>query len=210
MADTTTTPPATDDGTTALGTPPEAPAAAGTPPPSDSSTTPPTATTPPETPPATPPPADAPAWTAEQLTIPQRSAFTSEDMRVIAAEGAAMGLTKEQTQAMAESRAEVITGLRVQWFADAQADPEIGGEKFPQAVQDAKQGMAWLFPKEDERKAMQEWFDKTAMGNHPGFIRAMARIGSALREDRPVAPTSGGGVGNERKSSVDVLWPSKT
>lgn len=112
---------------------------------------------------------------------------------LIAAEAKALGLSQEQAQQMVTVRSAAIAAVSAANLADAQADPEIGGDKFDTTVKHAVAGRDYLFPPDtDEGKAVTAWFDQTGLGNHKTFLRAMARIGKALAEDTPVVGKVGG------------------
>jgi hypothetical protein len=136
---------------------------------------------------------------------PEGSPFGEADLASIVEEAKASGLTKAQAQALLESRATVVNTLAREWLAEAQADPEIGGERFTDTVTKATAGVEWMFPNPEVRQAMKDWFTRTALGNHKEFIRAMSRLGAALQEDRPL--TRAGGDGQpDLKSTADVLF----
>jgi hypothetical protein len=64
----------------------------------------------------------------------------------------------------------------------------LGGANFDHSVQLAQKGVDFLFPKDSEEGAfVREWFNRTGLGNHKAFIRAMSRIGKARSEDVPLS-----------------------
>jgi hypothetical protein len=143
-----------------------------------------------------------------ELTLPENGRLEASDLEVVAAEAKALGLTQAQAQQLVTTRATALTALSDQFLTDLKADPELGGAHFDTTVKHALAGRDWLFPPGSEEAALvTAWFEKTGLGNHKAFVRALARVGKARAEDRPV---SGAGLvsGGERKPTTDVLFPS--
>lgn len=103
--------------------------------------------------------------------------------------------------------ARVATATR--FLKEAEADPDLGGQKWPDTVTHAKAGIVWALQTSspEEQAFLQSTLDRTGLGNHKAWIRLMARIGRARAEDRPAGQgTTSPPV--ERKATTDVLFPS--
>ncbi len=192
-------------------------------------TTTPAETTPAVTPPAVttlaaaPPPAAPPVTTTEpartdgeppkapekyELVLPvDTKHLTDADLEAVAVEAKALGLTNEQAQGLVQARESQLSAMSTQFLDEAKADPEIGGAKFEETVKHALVGRDWLFPEGGDRDLIIGWFDRTGLGNHKAFLRAMARIGKARAEDTPVSGSTSTGNA-ERIPTEDVLFPS--
>jgi len=144
-------------------------------------------------------------WTLAQ---PANSPFTDADLEIAVSEAKRAGISPAQAQELLNSRAEMLKTLGDEYLLEAQADPEIGGARFEQAVTDARSGVEWMWPNPEKRARMQAWFNNTGLGNHVEFIRAFAQIGQARREDRPLQTTTGHSS-IDRKTDAEVLFTSK-
>lgn len=146
-----------------------------------------------------------------ELTLPENVRHLADaDLEIVAAEAKALGLTNAQAQALVDAREGGLAAMSAQFLSDAQADPEIGGAKFEKTVEHARAGRDWLFPRGSEGAALVEsFFDRSGLGNHKELIRAFARIGRAVAEDRPIGGRTGGDV-VERKRDADVLYAETT
>lgn len=106
---------------------------------------------------------------------------------------------KVQTQ-RAEKQAEVwAKTVSTDWPAQAKADKEIGGAKWDASVADAKRAVKTL-----GTDALREYLDASGGGNHPEFIRLMARVGSMIKEDDPA---KGNAPGKATRDRAEVLYP---
>lgn len=200
-------------GAAAVADPPPA-AAAPTPP--AAAATPPAAEPPATTPPAAasaPPPSPEPAAAAAvpekyALTLPEGGPFAPEHLPEFEAHSRAIGLTNDQAQKLLATQAATITAQKTQWLADAKADPEIGGAKFDESLELAKKGVDWAFP--EGSKGAQFFVQNVTrygLGTHPELLRFFARLGRALREDRP--PTTGRATAPAAETRLaDQMFPS--
>jgi hypothetical protein len=144
---------------------------------------------------------------AYSLVVPDHSPYTVADLAVMADTAKALGLTNEAAQAMVNQRAQELATLNDRYLADLQADPELGGAHFDTTVQHAQTGLEWLFPKDSADGALvRAWFNKTGLGNHTAFVRAMARIGKARAGDTHV--TGEGTSGTVEKTAAEKLYPN--
>lgn len=140
------------------------------------------------------------------LTLPETTTLTADMLPLIEAEAKAMGLTQDQAQNLVKARSDTVAAMSATYLTDAKADPEIGGAKWDATVANALKGVDYLFPKDSpEGQIVRDWFNATGLGNHKVFLRAMARIGVAQREDTPAIRTNHNTT--ERLDAKDVLFP---
>lgn len=122
------------------------------------------------------------------------------------------GLTQEQAaeevargQKLAEhwnNRAvEMFRETRQEWQTTIKADKEFGGEKLPATLAAAKQVLT-TFGADDP--SVKEVVDQFGLGDHPGFIKLMARVRGAISDDVFIK----GGKGASDVRAEDRLYPS--
>jgi hypothetical protein len=141
------------------------------------------------------------------LKVPEGSALKAE---TLAAEAKTLKLTQPEAEALVKVRtadlereqAEIDTNL-----AAVKADKELGGAKFEQTKKVVQSGFTGLMDlarlTKDERAYVERFFAGPA-GNHPAFVRMLARIGRALQED---TPPGGKGQGDSTpKTPAEVLY----
>lgn len=160
----------------------------------------------PATPPA-PAPAD-PAPVTYALALPENALLGAEDLAFAAQEATALGLSQEQAQTLVHARNDALVASAAAFLQDAKADPELGGAKWDETVKFAQAGIAFAFTNAEERALATGWFNRTGLGNHKVFLRAMARIGKARAEDRATNTSAATGMGETAKPTADVLFPS--
>jgi hypothetical protein len=93
--------------------------------------------------------------------------------------------------------------LNEKWVAEVQADPVIGGDKWPVAKETVLQAMTLVLTPEETR-ATREALDLTGAGNNPAVIRLLYSMAKRLVEPGPVkgnAPTE------PPKSAAALLYP---
>ena len=108
----------------------------------------------------------------------------------------AMGLSQEQAVKVLEHRKaeqDAFTLQRAGWQRELVSDPEWGGKNYGETVTMARKALATFDP--DGKVA--EMLEKTGYGDNPEIIKAFARAGRALGEDR-VITTGKGGEGSKR------------
>lgn len=88
------------------------------------------------------------------------------------------------------------------WEDDARADKEIGGtkEKFDASLSDARAAIDAFGDKE-----LRDLFNSTGVGNNKAFIRAFAKIGRLVKEDK-LHP--GGSAPSQQKDQAARMYPS--
>jgi hypothetical protein len=93
--------------------------------------------------------------------------------------------------------------LNEKWVAEVQADPVIGGDKWPMAKETVLQAMTLVLTPEETR-ATREALGLTGAGNNPAVIRLLYSMAKRLVEPGPVkgnAPTE------PPKSAAALLYP---
>jgi hypothetical protein len=93
--------------------------------------------------------------------------------------------------------------LNEKWVAEVQADPVIGGDKWPMAKETVLQAMTLVLTPEETR-ATREALGLTGAGNNPAVIRLLYSMARRLVEPGPVkgnAPTE------PPKSAAALLYP---
>lgn len=201
------------------GTPPAAPAAAATPAAEASTTT--LLGTKPEVelgedgnpkPPEEAKPEGAPE-TYEAFVVPEGFSLEEGDAKSFseiarkhnlsqAAAQEFMDLGASRVAALAQQQQDAYKAITEGWAASTKADPEIGGKNLPATVKYAQKALAAFGEGTDAADA----FETTGLGNHPGIIKMLARIGKDLSEDSVVA--GGNSTQPERKSAAEVLYPN--
>jgi len=144
-------------------------------------------------------PADKPAEPVVpekyDLKIPEKSVLSAEHVQKVEAFAKEAKLTNEQAQVLLQRESDAaqvgIDSLHneaktkaAQWLKDAQADKEIGGERFAETVDSANHALEALFPGIEIRKIM----DTSGLGNHPTVLKGFAKIGAMLKNDK-IHPT---------------------
>lgn len=87
------------------------------------------------------------------------------------------------------------------WRKAAKEDPEFGGAKLEATVKDAQRIL-----KQFGDKDLTNWIEETHLGDHPAFLRFMAKLGRTIKEDTVIAPRPGAGGGGEAVLS-DLMYP---
>lgn len=87
------------------------------------------------------------------------------------------------------------------WLTEAKSDPEIGKAKWDENIHYAQKAVEKFgTPK------LKEFLEYSGGGNHPEVIRAFARAGRLISDDKPVV---GAIAAAEKLDAVDILYPSK-
>ncbi|KKM17597.1 hypothetical protein LCGC14_1674220 [marine sediment metagenome] len=122
------------------------------------------------------------------------------------------GLTQEQAQKLVDFQAKRVqeysdsqekawTDMQESWRVATKSDKEIGGPAFDQSLAQAK-----TFLKAYGTPELMEALDTTGMGNHPEVIRAFARAGKAMGDDKLAI----GGPGDGKKLAEDIMFPNQS
>lgn len=122
-----------------------------------------------------------------------------------------LGLTQEAAQKLVDFQAaneaaqvkkigEFWDKQASDWLAEAKADKEFGGAKFDESVAAANAAL-----KQFGTPKLVEALQTYGMGNHPEVIRAFARVGQAIQNDKLVP---GGKDVSKPTSAAEALYPS--
>jgi hypothetical protein len=96
-----------------------------------------------------------------------------------------LGVGNEGAQKLATAfmsiQADQAARQSAQWLADAKADKEIGGAKWDATTKAAQSAFAEFATPE-----LKNFLDSTGLGNHPGLIKAFAKIAERSAQDKHV------------------------
>jgi hypothetical protein len=143
------------------------------------------------------------------LKLPEGSLLSASQLEALATYSKENKLTAEQAQGLLEREHQAVaTYVENQkqelakkpeaWLAEAQADKEIGGDKFGENTELAKRALA-TFGSDTLKKILND----TGLGNHPELVRAFVRIGKAMSDDKLVLP---GAHAGGKKSIEDIFY----
>jgi predicted RNase H-like nuclease (RuvC/YqgF family) len=138
-----------------------------------------------------------------------------EDAEKIAAYCKQHHFTNEQAQAYVqqlEERASALTArqqadqlnTREAWKTQTIADKELGGEKLQETLAHTKRVMDRFAP---EGSGFRQLLDESGYGNHPEFVRFIAKIGKTMAEDSPTILGGGGREGSTKDFDAKTLYP---
>lgn len=125
------------------------------------------------------------------LTMPEGSGYGEAEKTQFVAMARELGLTEKQTQQLVEKSAQARSaGLEAQraarnkqvedWNKALREDKEFGGEKFAENVEYFLRGVKHL----DASGELETLLEETGYGSHPGVVKAVARIGRQLNNDK--------------------------
>lgn len=173
---------------------------------------------PPETAPEPANPATPPVPTDYTLALPENSPLTKEDLDARAKSAKERGLTKDQAEAelKTENDVAVRTMTRFQekqtadtkaaqtlWVETIKADPELGGDRYNQTVVEASRAF-----KATASPELQKIIRDSGLGNHPEYVRQMAKFGRMMGEDTMIAGRSGAVA--VKKSRAESMYGATT
>lgn len=132
--------------------------------------------------------ADGPPEEYADFAAPEGITLDPEALETFKPIAKELGLTQEQAQKLVDVQAQTakrwqeavqqhVVDTRLAWREAAQADKEIGGEKFVENLGVAKQGRDAFG--DDELKSL---LDETGIGDHPAVIRFFYKVGKANSE----------------------------
>lgn len=135
------------------------------------------------------------------------STISAEHLEKISAYSKAKGFSNEDAQALLdrdqENFSSITTAQKAQvekvkesWLPAAQADEEIGGDKFSKSSEMAKRVVDRV-----GSDSFKEFLSETGFGNHPEVIRVFSRLGNMMSEDQLVVgqkPPGGDKVPTEK------------
>lgn len=163
-------------------------------------------------------PATPPVPTDYTLALPENSPLTKEDLDSHAKSAKERGLTKDQAEAelKTENDIAVRTMTRFQekqtadtkaaqtlWVETIKADPELGGDRYNQTVVEASRAF-----KATASPELQKIIRDSGLGNHPEYVRQMAKFGRMMGEDTMIAGRSGAVA--IKKSRAESMYGATT
>lgn len=162
---------------------------------------------------------------AYALTMPEGVELDAEVMAVAAPVLKELGLTNEQAsklvpivqqvqERMANEQTSQFAALSADWAKQAKADPEMGGQNWKVTEQNAARALDMFAGPasakndkgEDVPNAFRAFLNETKMGNHPEFIRLMARVGAAAGEDSKFV--RGEGAPPVKQDPLEARYPN--
>lgn len=162
-------------------------------------------------------PVVAEAKTAEiVLKAPEGVTIADETLRAVETYAKAEGLSQKQAENLlareTKGRADADTAWKASqaaevakvadvWRSEAEKHPEIGGDKLPVAIADAKRALA-AYATPEERKAIAD----SPFANNPMFIAIMSRAAKGLPVEDVMVPGTGGGAA-PTQSAAQIMYP---
>lgn len=149
------------------------------------------------------------------LKLPEGSLLDQSALESFASAAKTEGLTQEQAQARLERDSALIASYakeqqaklesvsQGEWIKTIEADKEIGGTMLKKSVEDAKR----VIQRYGSPSLIKD-LNASGLGNHPEFVRLMARIGKAMSEDQLIVP--GSQVPKTEKSIEEIFYGSTT
>lgn len=125
-----------------------------------------------------------------------------------------LGLTNDQAQRLIGQYAEQVVEQNKQleaeltkqteaWTNEIKGDPEFGGSKFDATVATAQKAIGHFGSPE-----LKQWLEVTGAMNHPGLVKAFARIGKAMSEDTFNRPNTN--VPGAAKPTHERMYPNQS
>ena len=155
--------------------------------------------------------AEKPAPEDYRLEADEDFPVPEDNLRSFEAVCKAQKLSKAQAEALlswhrdfaadvSKAQAQQESATLHEWQTQIMNDPEIGGANWKATVADSRRALARFDPDGALRRVLKE----SHADYHPDVVRAIARIGREMREDKFV--TSKGG-GHDAKALEDRMWP---
>lgn len=91
-------------------------------------------------------------------------------------------------QESVKANIKAFNDMQTEWVSKIKADPQIGGANFDSKTVPAIAKAIDTFCTDDaSRKEFREAVSLTGIGNHPAYVKFMARIGAAVSEGQPLS-----------------------
>lgn len=148
------------------------------------------------------------------LKLPEGATLTDADVKLFEVEAKSLGLTQPQAQKLVDERVQMVHDTSARFLDELKADKDLGGANFERTKGLAEQGRnAFLLGMpEAERDEILGWFNRTGLGNHKALVRAFARLGKLVAEDKPLQAAGGDGKPKPKPGSTAeataVLYPN--
>lgn len=91
----------------------------------------------------------------------------------------------------------------VDWAAELKADKDFGGEKMDATTQEATKAMVKFGP-----PGLAEELASMGLGNHPGLVKLMAKVGRAIGEDSSAFGQAPGDALSDEQKSLREQYPT--
>lgn len=145
-----------------------------------------------------------------QINVPEGFKFDPKQLDTVKALFKESGLDSPKAQKIADyyfglqkTAVEQQKEQVLKWGEESKADPEIGGAKFEQTVNDAKRAISRFGSKE-----LVDMLDATGLGNHKAVLSTLARIGKMIAEDKASIGPAGPGVDQKGKDLAALMYPT--
>lgn len=148
-----------------------------------------------------------------ELKLPKDSLMDPARVEKIASFAKERGLSQDQAQAVLERESDAISSYAAsqqealkqkasEWKTAVESDKEIGGPALTESVEFAKRALDKF-----ASPTLKQQLNETGLGNHPELVRAFARIGKAMGDDKLVLP---GSRENPSRSFESILYGDST
>lgn len=127
---------------------------------------------------------------AEELELSQDKAQSLIDMHVQSMQKAADTVTEQFETKQQETRDT--------WMKAVNTDPELSKPENQKLA-------ASVLGRFGADKELYTALNETGMGNHPGLLRVLVKVGGMLSEDNPLTPSAGGG---QSKPIEERMYPN--
>lgn len=156
------------------------------------------------------------AGAAAELELKLPDGFKADDARVTAFKATAkeLGLDSAKAQKLfdlyATQQAESLKVAEAEgqklhqgWLDAQKGDAEIGGEKLPASINNARRAIAKYGTPE-----LRAFLNDTGVGDHPELLRFVSRVGAAMREDSVGGTAAAAGSTNDAATKLRNLYPN--
>jgi hypothetical protein len=140
--------------------------------------------------------------------LPQGSTLDQTDIDAVTAIARERGMTNEQAQNVLNEMSTSFASQSAAFRTELESHAEIGGANLEAAQADMHRALDHFLPKDSpEGKALRSVMTRTGYGNYAPLALAFARIGRAMKEDRPLSQSPSGGT---VLPTEDVLFKSSS
>lgn len=112
-----------------------------------------------------------------------------------------VALQEKAMSAASETNSKAWADVQDQWAKDVQADPDLGGQKWPEV-----QGKIGQLLDTYGSAELRQAFDLTGAGNNPHVVRFMSKVASVLSEGGFISSSP---TPSTAKSAAEILYPNQ-
>lgn len=141
---------------------------------------------------------DAPEGVSLDATV--MDAFSAAAKAANLPQDAAQSILASVAPVIAEQQRAAVEAVRTQWADEARADKEFGGDKLPENLAIAQSAL-----RQFGDESLNTFLNESGLGNHPGVIRMLWKVGKAIGEDGFV---KGGASTNQPRSAQQLYAAS--